>query len=57
MEPVYRLVALRGSPQRRSRGTAKSLKERDNYVLEDNFLEDFTKKSGAKITLYPSFFL
>jgi hypothetical protein len=44
MEPVYRLIALWGPPQRRVQKHSRSPQERDNAVVEDNFQRFLQKK-------------
>jgi len=48
MEPVYRLIAVWGSPQQRGQRYSKSPKERNNYVSEDNFQRILRKNEGLK---------
>jgi hypothetical protein len=45
--PVYKLIALWGSPQEGQRHS-RIPKERDNYVLEDNFQKILRKNLGLK---------
>ena len=53
MALAFRSIALWGSPQRRGRRICRSPQERDSYLIGVVFSEDFMKKLGAKIILYP----